>query len=52
VKYMRVRPGDPFYEIIQRELQKGVPICDARTHNSAEGCSNPSCFKFKPKRKR
>jgi hypothetical protein len=51
-KYRRLRPGDAMYEMVKANNDAGNWACDAWTHNSNEGCSNPVCFKYVNRRKR
>jgi len=44
--YQKIRAGDAGYELISGCKKQGLWVCDAVTHNSPDGCSNPDCFKF------
>jgi hypothetical protein len=50
--YYRLRPGDEGYEDKEQYKRMNHWVCDARAHNSKEGCPNPLCFDYKPRRKR
>jgi hypothetical protein len=44
--YQKIREGDPGWELVSGCKKRGLWVCDAITHNSPDGCSNPDCFKF------
>jgi hypothetical protein len=44
--YQKMWPGYPGYEIVKHHLDSGRWACDAITHNSSKGCTNPACFKY------
>ena len=46
-RYIKVGPKHPSYLRVQANKQAGIWICDAVTHNSNKGCSNPNCFNYK-----
>lgn len=50
--YHKVQIGHPSYERVKACQERGLWICDAVTHNSREGCSNPDCFNYVKRRKR
>lgn len=46
MRYRKIGKKHPDWERLQACRQAGLWMCDALTHNSHRGCSNPQCFKF------
>lgn len=46
MSYLKLKPGMPMHDHVQTAKDNGVWACDAITHNSPNGCSNPDCFKY------
>lgn len=47
MRYRKVEPGGPLYELIQEAKKNGSWVCDAWDHNNSRSCPNPKCFKYK-----
>ena len=45
--YKRLEPQDDLYQHVKSAIERGGWACDAVDHNESDGCSNPSCFKFR-----
>lgn len=46
MNYRKIGPNHPAYERVQAMKQAGQWVCDAVTHNSPRGCSNPDCYNY------
>lgn len=44
--YRKINKSHPSYARLQACREAGQWMCDAVTHNSLRGCTNPDCFKY------
>lgn len=49
LSYAKLQPGDAAYGRVQAMREADQWACDARDHNSDDGCPNPECFKYEGK---
>jgi hypothetical protein len=50
MRYRKIGKDHPQYKTVNAALAMGRWMCDAYTHNSPRGCSNPTCFKYVPRK--